>query len=118
MLLASCSGPAKKEAIKDILVADMDTTVPARVDFFRHANGGWLKANPIPASERAWGIANLVRDETYDRVKTVCQNAADDRSAQKGTNTQKIGDFYANGAGQRGSRTERNGTTSRRTGSH
>jgi putative endopeptidase len=94
-VFASCSGPGRKEAPRDILVANMDTTVPARVDFFRHANGGWLKANPIPASERAWGIANLVLDETYDRLKTVCQSAADDKSAQKGTSSQKIGDFYA-----------------------
>jgi putative endopeptidase len=94
-LLASCSNPPKKEATRDILVADMDTTVSPRVDFFHYANGGWLKANPIPSNERAWGIANLVREETYARLKTVCEDAAGNGSAQKGSNTQKIGDFYA-----------------------
>src|SRR5512140_2673888 len=94
-LFASCSSPSKKEASQDILLTDLDTTVSPRVDFFHYANGGWLKANPIPASERAWGIPYVVREETYTRVRTVCESAAGDQSAQKGTNTQKIGDFYA-----------------------
>jgi putative endopeptidase len=94
-LLVSCSGPSKKEAPIDLLVADRDTTVSPRVDFFQYANGGWLNANPIPPSERGWGIPNLVREETYARLRTVCESAAEDRSAQKGSNTQKIGDFYA-----------------------
>ena len=44
---------------QDILVADMDTSVNPGDDFFAYANGGWLKRNPIPASESAWGIGNV-----------------------------------------------------------
>jgi putative endopeptidase len=94
-LLVSCSGPAKKEAPRDILVADMDTTVSPRTDFFEYANGGWLKANPIPPNEQAWGIPYIVREETYARLRAVCESAAGDGSAQKGSNMQKIGDFWA-----------------------
>lgn len=95
VVLASCSSPSKKEAFTDVVALDRDTTVSPRVDFFEYANGGWLKSNPIPSNERAWGIAYVVREETYNRLKTVCEAAAEDRSAQKGTSTQKIGDFYA-----------------------
>lgn len=71
LVLASCAGPSKKESSQDILVEDLDTTVSPRADFFEYASGGWLNANPIPPNERARGIAYLVRDETYARVKTV-----------------------------------------------
>src|ERR1700679_928292 len=27
----------------------LDSAVPPRLDFFRYANGGWIKANPMPA---------------------------------------------------------------------
>ena len=33
---------------------------------FKFATGNWLKNNPIPASERRWGIANLVRDDNFE----------------------------------------------------
>ena len=68
-IVAGCSKPAPQQTAapkQDILVADMDTSVNPGDDFFAYANGGWLKRNPIPASESAWGIGNVVRDELYD----------------------------------------------------
>jgi putative endopeptidase len=79
---------------KDALAGDLDTSVSPAVDFFSYANGGWLKKNPIPASESRWGVGNLVQDEIYDRLRKINTEAA--RSgAPRGTETQKIGDFWA-----------------------
>ena len=47
----------------DFLAANMDTSASPGVDIFQYANGGWLKAHPIPASESHWGISNVVREE-------------------------------------------------------
>ncbi len=79
---------------RDILIEHIDTTINPAVDFFSYANGGWLKNNSIPASESRWGIANLVNNETYDRMRELSEYAAMDVSASMGSNTQKIGDFY------------------------
>jgi predicted metalloendopeptidase len=57
----------------DFLTEAMDTTVNPGVDFFKYATGKWMKENPIPASERRWGLANLVNEETYDRLKSIIQ---------------------------------------------
>ncbi|HTY58480.1 MAG TPA: M13 family metallopeptidase, partial [Bacteroidota bacterium] len=54
-----------------------------------------LKANPIPPSERGWGVGNLVQEETYARLRGVCEDAAANTAAPRGSNIQKIGDFYA-----------------------
>lgn len=72
----------------------IDKSVDPRQDFYDYAVGKWLKAHPIPAAERAWGIANVVQDETYQRVLAISRAAAADTRAAKGSNEQKIGDFW------------------------
>jgi putative endopeptidase len=47
----------------DFLASHMDTSVDPGVDFFDYANGAWLKAHPIPASESGWGIGNAVNEQ-------------------------------------------------------
>ena len=78
----------------DPLVQNMDPSVSPGADFFKYANGGWLKRNPIPASERGWGIANLVDEETYRQRITILDGAAK-ANAEPGTSAQKVGDFWA-----------------------
>ncbi len=77
----------------DILASHLDTTVSPREDFFEYANGGWLKQNPIPASESGWGIDKLVQDEIYSRLQKINEDAVNAHAAE-GTITQKIGDFW------------------------
>ncbi|MHB8637109.1 MAG: M13 family metallopeptidase [Fimbriimonadaceae bacterium] len=78
---------------QDILRANLDTAVKPGVDFFEYANGGWLKRNPIPASESSWGIANLVRDELYKKLRNIDEVAARAHGAT-GSDSQKVGDFW------------------------
>ena len=72
----------------------IDTTVSPRDDFNAYSVGKWLKDHPIPPSERAWGIYNVVQEETYQRLLGISQSAATGKAA-RGSNAQKIGDFYA-----------------------
>lgn len=80
----------------DFLTDAMDTTVDPGIDFFKYATGKWMKENPIPPSERRWGLSNLVNEETYSRLKGILQEAAATHS-QEGSTKQKIGDFYFTG---------------------
>ncbi|MBV7528521.1 M13 family metallopeptidase [Chitinophaga sp. sic0106] len=75
----ACNQGDKKAAADspDPLAVHRDTTVAPRQDFFDYANGGWIKANPIPAEYSSWGIGNLVKEELYNRLRTINEKAAD-----------------------------------------
>lgn len=92
-LITSCNN--KSAAPKpDILAANLDSSVKPGEDFFEYANGGWLKKNPIPGEQSSWGIGNLVIEENLKRLREISEKAAA-ANAAKGSNDQKIGDFWS-----------------------
>jgi putative endopeptidase len=92
--ISSCN---KKEiAFSDPLVTNRDTTVNPADDFFMYANGGWFKKNAIPSSERSNGIFRTIQDTINNQIKSICEKSST-ANAEKGSNKQKIGDFYASG---------------------
>ena len=90
--ISSCNNESTTKK-PDILAANLDSTVSPGADFFEYANGGWLKKNPIPGEQSAWGIGNLVIEENLKRLREISEKAAATNAA-KGTNDQKIGDFW------------------------
>jgi predicted metalloendopeptidase len=71
----------------------IDKSVAAGDDFNAYANGGWLKATPIPADKASYGILAVLADETRARTRTQIEEAA---NAPAGSgDTRKIGDYYA-----------------------
>lgn len=87
----------KETEFIDPLLTNRDTTINPADDFFMYANNGWFKKHPIPASERSNGIFRMIQDTINNQVKNICEKAAKDEDALKGSNKQKIGDFYASG---------------------
>ena len=75
------------------LDAFVDRSADPRADFFRFAVGKWLNDHPIPATERRWGIAQAVQDDTYARLLRINEEAAAGHAAD-GSNARKIGDFW------------------------
>src|SRR5262249_23585649 len=101
VLSASCGTSAPKpDAAKstapppDPVASNRDLSVNPGDDFFTYANGAWLKAHPIPASESSWGIGNEVQEEIYTRLRTTSEDSAK-ATAAAGSDQQKIGDFWA-----------------------
>ncbi|MDI9311633.1 MAG: M13 family metallopeptidase [Limnohabitans sp.] len=80
----------------DALATNRDTLANPSDDFFAYANGGWFKRNPIPDTEKSNGIFRTIGDTINSQIKQICEKSAAE-NAQKGTNKQKIGDFYASG---------------------
>jgi putative endopeptidase len=96
-VVVSCNNKTETtEAKKDILFSNLDTTVSPSSDFFDYANGGWIKKNPIPNEQSSWGIGNLVYEENLRRTREISEEAARSGAA-KGSNEQKIGDFWSSG---------------------
>ena len=101
MVFAACNNHPKVDLAKvsqdDFLFQYIDSTVKPGDDFFKFATGTWMKNNPIPSSERRWGIANLVRNDIYDKLLNLSNEAAADGKAADGSNAQKIGAFWSTG---------------------
>jgi putative endopeptidase len=95
-LMISCQ--SKVDSRKpDALVMHIDSTVKAGDDFFLYANGRWFKENPIPASETSNGLWQLIQDTINAQVRSICESSSALTNAEKGSNKQKIGDFFFSG---------------------
>lgn len=92
--IVSCE--KKETTFVDPLLTNRDTTINPSDDFFNYANGGWFKKHPIPSSERSNGIFRMIQDTINNQIKSICETSAE-AGAEKGSNKQKIGDFYASG---------------------
>jgi putative endopeptidase len=92
-----CTSFGQPKIHHDPLAAHIDSTVKPGDDFFLFANGRWFKENPIPASEQNNGIWQLVQDTINAQLYTICQASASLTNAERGSNKQKIGDFFAAG---------------------
>lgn len=73
---------------------NFDTTVSPCTDFYQYADGTWLKNNPVPAAYASWSVDNEMRDRNETLLKQILESSSADTKAPKGSNAQKIGDFY------------------------
>jgi predicted metalloendopeptidase len=73
--------------------AGIDRSVLAGDDFFRYANGAWLKTTEIPPDRSSWGPAEQLAELAAERNAALIRDAA--ASAAAGTEARKIGDYYA-----------------------
>lgn len=73
---------------------DTDGSVKPGDDFYRYANGEWLKANTIPAGRSSYDTRAMLTDKTNERVRHLIQYSAS-AHARKGSIVQKVGDYYA-----------------------
>lgn len=96
-ITTSCKQSKYSADKSDALAAHIDSTVKAGDDFFQFANGKWFKQNPIPASEQSNGIFQLIQDTINAQVRQICESSAAIQQAEKGSNKQKIGDFFYSG---------------------
>ncbi len=96
LAIASCS-PKNNGQTKDELSSHIDSTVKPSEDFFLYANGKWFNEHPIPASEQSNGLWQLIQDTINAQIKNICESSAAITNVEKGSNKQKIGDFFYSG---------------------
>ncbi len=73
---------------------EMDTSIKPGEDFYRYANGGWLKTAAIPAGQSSYDNRAMLTEKTSQRVRDLIQDAAASHPA-RGSVAQKVGDYYA-----------------------
>ena len=74
--------------------ANRDATCPACRDFYQFANGGWIKANPIPGDHASWSHWDELDESNLQALRVGLEKAAASHAAA-GSRDQKLGDLYA-----------------------
>jgi predicted metalloendopeptidase len=92
LLLCGLVGAEPSQSGLDL--SNLDRNTPASQDFFQYSNGGWLKANPIPADKPRWGTFNQLYENNQSLLQAILIESA--RPSQD-ENTRKLGDFYRSG---------------------
>jgi putative endopeptidase len=92
---ASGGGASSPSSGKGFEISNLDRAVKPCDDFYQFADGGWAKNNPIPADHSSWATFNELHDKNEDVLRTILGEASRDKSAEPGSNWQKIGDYYA-----------------------
>ena len=73
---------------------DIDHSIKPGDDFYRYANGGWLRTHAIPAGQQSFDTRAILVEKTSQRVRDLIQAAASSQSV-RGSIAQKVGDYYA-----------------------
>jgi len=72
----------------------IDNTIVPGEDFYRYANGSWLKNNPVPESESRWGSFNQVSERNNEVLRQLLESAAANKTSKPESAEQKVGTFY------------------------
>ena len=74
----------------------IDKSVSPGVDFFRYANGNWIKSHPIPPDRSYWGVDSILEQESQSFIRDLVESLGKEKWAA-GTAERKVADFYASG---------------------
>ena len=81
---------------------NMDTSVKPGDDFFRYANGAWIKRTEIPPEYSRWGAFNELIERNNDALHVIAEQASKTQVDPKlAPETQKVGDYYASGTDEK-----------------
>jgi len=78
----------------------LDRSVAPGADFFRFANGNWIKTHPIPADRAYWGVDTLLEQQNETFIRALVESL-EAENGPAGTAQRKIADFYASGMDER-----------------
>ena len=73
--------------------AYLDRSVPPGDDFYRYANGEWLKQNPVPADKSRWGAFIELQERNWFLIHEILDSTAA-AMVRYNSPAQKVADFY------------------------
>jgi putative endopeptidase len=93
---AVASGAGTVPADDGLYLGWMDRAVAPSADFFRFANGGWLKAHPIPPDRSYWGVDTVLEQENQSFIRSLVESLGKE-DWPAGSPERKVADFYLSG---------------------
>ncbi len=82
VVVSACKGKTDVAAVDTethgIILANMDTTVSPKADFYNYVNGNWMKNNEIPDDETSWAGFTILRKKTSKDMLNILDKAKKD----------------------------------------
>ena len=97
LALFACASPAARAAkpeVHGLSLADMDRSVKPCEDFYRYANGGWLKRTKMPAAYSRYGGFEELTDRTLASVHELLDVAVVKARTSPGGNVGMLATYY------------------------
>ena len=91
LMLAACQ--PKEAKVPAIDPADLDLSVAPGEDFYRYANGGWMKNNPLKPEYGRFGSFDVLRERNVENLNALFAEMTT-MNPEPGTIDQKIVDLY------------------------
>ena len=95
LMMAACCGP-EQEKVPAIDMSYMDLSVKPGDDFYRYANGGWIKNNPLKPEYARFGSFDQLRENNVERLNALFSEMSG-MNPKQGTTDQKIVDLDKQG---------------------
>jgi len=100
--VAPCAAADETLASADGLYMNwLDRAVAPGADFFRFANGGWIKSHPIPPDRAYWGVDTLLEQDNQSFIRGLIESLGKG-DWPAGSAQRKVADFYLSGMDERG----------------
>lgn len=94
--LASCTSNKEVSYREAFDPSTLDSSYSPTNDFFRFVNAKWIAENPIPGDRSRYATFDKLNEQALNTLKDVMEKASTSNAA-KGSNEQKVGDFYFSG---------------------
>jgi len=94
MMLAACQ--PKEDKVPAVNPGDLDLSVAPGEDFYRYANGGWMKNNPLKPEFGRYGSFDVLRERNVENLNALFSEMAT-MNPEPGSIDQKIVDLYKQG---------------------
>lgn len=95
MLSGAFALHAQKSSVKTgVDLKSMDMSVKPGDDFYRFANGTWLKENPVPAAESRWGCFNIVGERNNEVLRQILEEVSIQPDLPPHSAQYKVAAFY------------------------
>jgi putative endopeptidase len=76
---------------------DLNRGIRPQDDFYRYANGGWLKRSKIPPAESRWGSFIILRHRTDTQLRNILRDLTAQKTSRHGSPEQLVRDLYRSG---------------------
>lgn len=79
---------------KPLEPANLDRSVSACTDFYQFANGGWIKAHPVPPAYSVWGSFTELQENNQSNLLTILRNASANGDPKATADLRKLATYY------------------------